>query len=332
MVKYLSSDGLKKVFELLKNKFCNRAEFNTHIADNAKHITSDERTKWNSKTKTVFSRTLNGGTKIGTINIDGTATDIFCEKNTDTTYSNMGAATASAAGKAGLVPAPAKGAQGKYLRGDGTWQTPPDTNTTYGTATQSTNGLMSAADKTKLDSIATGANKYIHPTTTGNKHIPSGGSSGQILRWSTDGTAVWGNDNNTTYTVATTDKSGLMSSADKTKLNNTLSITSITQGMIKSLSVTLGTYYIPNVSRATKVLVEIWKTESETSTSNTPKVFTTYVSFYKAGMSNNMTAINEVNLISAPNLTINYKIGSDGRIGINGTISDDVYYRTTWYL
>ena len=37
---------------------------------------------------------------------------------------------------------------------------------------------------------------YTHPTTAGNKHIPSGGSSGQILRWSADGTAVWGDDNN----------------------------------------------------------------------------------------------------------------------------------------
>ena len=41
---------------------------------------------------------------------------------TDHTYSVMTAATASAAGKAGLVPAPAAGAQGKFLRGDGTWQ------------------------------------------------------------------------------------------------------------------------------------------------------------------------------------------------------------------
>ena len=32
---------------------------------------------------------------------------------------------------------------------------------------------------------------YTHPTTSGNKHIPSGGSSGQILRWSADGTAAW---------------------------------------------------------------------------------------------------------------------------------------------
>lgn len=43
---------------------------------------------------------------------------------------------------------------------------------------------------------------YSHPTTSGNKHIPSGGSSGQILRWTSDGTAVWGNDNNTTYTLS----------------------------------------------------------------------------------------------------------------------------------
>ena len=44
---------------------------------------------------------------------------------------------------------------------------------------------------------------YTHPTTSGNKHIPSGGSAGQILRWSADGTAVWGADNNTTYTAGT---------------------------------------------------------------------------------------------------------------------------------
>ena len=47
----------------------------------------------------------------------------------DTTYSNMTAATASAAGTHGLVPAPAAGKQGQFLRGDATWATP--TNTTY---------------------------------------------------------------------------------------------------------------------------------------------------------------------------------------------------------
>ena len=86
-------------------------------------------------------------------------------------------------------------------------------------ATTSSNGLMSSTDKSKLDGIATGANNYSHPTTSGNKHIPSGGSEGQILRWSADGTAVWGADNNTTYSIATTTSNGLMSSGDKTKLD-----------------------------------------------------------------------------------------------------------------
>lgn len=55
---------------------------------------------------------------------DGTA--IWAADN-NTTYSAFKAATASSAGGAGLVPAPAAGAQAKYLRADGTWQTPPDT-------------------------------------------------------------------------------------------------------------------------------------------------------------------------------------------------------------
>ncbi len=70
----------------------------------------------------TFARTLTSGTKIGTITINGTATDIYGEKNTDTTYASFVGATASAAGKTGLVPVPAKGAQAKFLRGDATWQ------------------------------------------------------------------------------------------------------------------------------------------------------------------------------------------------------------------
>ena len=66
-------------------------------------------------------------------------------------------------------------------------------------ATQSKAGLLSAADKKKLDGVEEGANKYTHPTGSGNKHIPSGGSAGQVLRWSDDGTAVWGEDKDTTY-------------------------------------------------------------------------------------------------------------------------------------
>lgn len=71
--------------------------------------------------------------------------------DTNTTYSNMGAATSSTAGKAGLVPAPAAGKQASFLRGDGTWATPP--NTTYAVANESTNGLMAAADKKTMNRL-----------------------------------------------------------------------------------------------------------------------------------------------------------------------------------
>lgn len=70
---------------------------------------------------------------------------------TNTTYAVMTGATASAAGKAGLVPAPAASKQTSFLRGDGSWVVPP--NTTYGLATASANGLMSAADKAKMDKL-----------------------------------------------------------------------------------------------------------------------------------------------------------------------------------
>ena len=58
---------------------------------------------------------------------------------------------------------------------------------------------------------------YTHPTTAGNKHIPAGGSSGQILKWSAAGTAVWGAEK--TYSEATSSVAGLMSSTDKAKLD-----------------------------------------------------------------------------------------------------------------
>lgn len=68
---------------------------------------------------------------------------------TNTTYSPMSGATSSAAGTNGLAPAPPAGAQGKFLRGDGTWQP----LVSYGEATATNAGLMSAADKTKLDGL-----------------------------------------------------------------------------------------------------------------------------------------------------------------------------------
>ena len=56
---------------------------------------------------------------------------------------NFGAASASAAGSTGLVPAPAKGDQTKFLRADGKWIVPTDTNTD----TKNTTGATASDSK-----------------------------------------------------------------------------------------------------------------------------------------------------------------------------------------
>lgn len=58
---------------------------------------------------------------------NGTQYELVGDIDTNEKYAAMTGATETAGGKAGLVPAPAKGAQGKYLRGDGTWTAPATT-------------------------------------------------------------------------------------------------------------------------------------------------------------------------------------------------------------
>lgn len=52
---------------------------------------------------------------------NGTQYELIGDINTDTKYSVFTGATTSAAGKTGLVPAPAAGYNNRFLRGDGTW-------------------------------------------------------------------------------------------------------------------------------------------------------------------------------------------------------------------
>lgn len=145
-------------------------------------------------------------------------------QDTNTTYSAMTGATSSAAGTSGLVPAPDAGNQGKFLKGDGTWATP--TNTTYSNATQSARGLMSAADKTKLDGIDTGANAYTHPAHTAKEsglYKVTVDAQGHVTAATavakSDITALGIPSSNTTYSAATQSAQGLMSAEDKTKLD-----------------------------------------------------------------------------------------------------------------
>lgn len=115
-------------------------------------------------------------------------------KDTNTTYANMKAATASAAGAAGLVPAPAAGKQTSFLRGDGTWVVP--TNTTYGLASTTANGLLRQLN----------------------------GSTSSFMR----GDGTWATPPNTTYAVANESTNGLMAAADKKTMNRLIGVDTVT--------------------------------------------------------------------------------------------------------
>ena len=106
--------------------------------------------------------------------------------------------------------------------------TPPTQDTTYGDATTSASGLMSASDKSKLNGIAEGANKYTHPTHTAKSNgfykvtvDASGHVSGTSAVAKSDITALGIPAQDTTYSAATTSADGLMSKTDKSKLNAT---------------------------------------------------------------------------------------------------------------
>ena len=151
---------------------------------------------------------------------DGTAKWV---NEKDTTYSVMSGATIDTDGKSGLVPSPTKGAQ-RWLDSTGAWTTPP--NTTYGAASSTSAGLMSAADKKKLDGIATGANKYVHPSYTAHDSglykitvDATGHVSAVTAVAKGDITALGIPSTNTTYNDATQGTHGLMSTADKKKLD-----------------------------------------------------------------------------------------------------------------
>lgn len=105
----------------------------------------------------------NGGNS-ATVNNHTVASDVPANaKFTDTQYSPF--AKSGTGAKAGLVPAPSTTAgTSKYLCENGTWAVPPDTK--YSAATTTSAGLLSASDKSKLDGIEAGADKYKLPVAS----------------------------------------------------------------------------------------------------------------------------------------------------------------------
>ena len=90
---------------------------------------------------------------------------------TDTTYRDMKGATTTGVGVSGLVPAPSPGAANRYLRSDGSWQVPPDTNTTY--TLSSFDIAVTADDINKLKGIKGNVQEYIDRIFAKADHIDS---------------------------------------------------------------------------------------------------------------------------------------------------------------
>ena len=145
-----------------------------------------------SATKPVY---ISGGKPVActhSLGKDVPANAVF----TDHTYTKMTAATASAAGKEGLVPAPAAGAQGKFLRGDGTWQAIATSGLSaypVGSIYQSTNSTSPAAlfggtwEQIASERVLMGASSSHKAGTTVKAGLPNitGTANGGVLSVST---------------------------------------------------------------------------------------------------------------------------------------------------
>ena len=132
---------------------------------------------------------------------DGTFSWV-ADANTDTVYTHPTSA--------GNKHIPTGGSAGQFLKysasGTATWATPSYTTNTdtqlsstdvIGMFTAGTNVAIAAdgtISSTDTDTV------YTHPTSAGNKHIPTGGSAGQFLKYSASGTATWATPSYTTNT------------------------------------------------------------------------------------------------------------------------------------
>ena len=240
MSKYLDENGLTYLWSKIKGTFVAQQsgkglstnDYTTAEKNKLAGLSNYTHPSYTPKTNGLYKITVDEkGHVSSTANVEKSDITALGIPSQDTTYSDMTGATSTADGAHGLVPKPLKGEQSKFLCADGTWGTPTDT--TYNLATTTSNGLMSSSDKTKLNGIETGANKYVHPAYTAKtsglyKIIVDG--TGHV----SEATAVTKTDitnlgipsTNITYDVATQTVDGLMSTTDKKKLDGFLSASS----------------------------------------------------------------------------------------------------------
>lgn len=124
-------------------------------------ITATDISNWNNSSVVSISPTLTSGTKIGTITIDGTSTDLYGETNTDTKVTQNAAITTS-----GAYP---------ILLGNSTATTAiTDTVNKTSTLTYNPNTQILTSPKVSADNIYVGTASY-------GDTLPTTGTTGQIF-------------------------------------------------------------------------------------------------------------------------------------------------------
>jgi hypothetical protein len=168
---------------------------------------------------------------VGSVSATGTAPLTLNASKSGTAVSitgsvaTMGAASSSAAGSAGLVPAPAAGKNTSFLRGDGQWMVPANDNTAY-TFANGTNGF------TVTPKGGTAQTVTVTPSITNNVTYTGTWTAGQVAsldsttgKVKASGYTIASNVpanakfTDTTYEAASTSANGLMTSAMVSKLN-----------------------------------------------------------------------------------------------------------------